>query len=51
MSDPPATLQNREIEYIADFMFAKIIGKGPMNHVKCVEYWGQETEACGEFPK
>jgi Cytochrome C oxidase, cbb3-type, subunit III len=51
MSDPPATLQNREIEYIADFMFAKIIGKGPMNREKCVEYWGQETEACGEFPK
>jgi hypothetical protein len=51
MSDPPATLQNREIEYLADFMFAKIIGKGPMDHAKCVEYWGQETEACGEFPK
>jgi len=51
MSDPPATLQNREIEYIADFMFAKIIGKGSMDHAKCVEYWGQETEACGEFPK
>ncbi len=51
MSDPPATLQNREIDFIADFMFAKIIGKGPMDHAKCVEYWGQETEACGEFAK
>jgi hypothetical protein len=51
MSDPPATLQNREIEFIADFMFAKIIGKGPMDHAKCIEYWGQEAEACGEFPK
>src|SRR3977135_3635424 len=28
MSDPPATLQNREIDFIADFMFAKMIGKG-----------------------
>src|ERR1700674_4829301 len=27
MSDPPATLQNREIDFIADFMFAKMIGK------------------------
>jgi mono/diheme cytochrome c family protein len=51
MSDPPATLQNREIEFIADFMFAKMIGKGPMDHAKCVEFWGQDTEACGEFPK
>ena len=51
MSDPPATLQNREIDFIADFMFAKIIGKGPMDHAKCIEYWGQDAEACGEFSK
>jgi hypothetical protein len=51
MSDPPATLQNREIEYIADFMFAKIVGKGPMDHAKCVEFWGRESETCAEFPK
>ena len=51
MSDPPATLQNREIEYIVDFMLAKIIGKGPMDHAKCVEFWGSEADACSEFPK
>jgi hypothetical protein len=51
MSDPPATLQNREIEFIADFMFAKVIGKGPMDHAKCIEFWGEETDACDEFPK
>jgi hypothetical protein len=51
MSDPPATLQNREIDFVADFMFAKVIGKGPMDHAKCIEFWGRETEACGAFPK
>ena len=51
MPDPPATLQQREIELIADFMIAKIVGKGPMNHAKCVEFWGSETEVCKEFPK
>ena len=51
MSDPPATLQNREIESIVDFMFAKVIGKGPMDHAKCVEFWGSEADACSEFPK
>jgi mono/diheme cytochrome c family protein len=51
MSDPPATLQNREIEFIADFMFAKIVGKGPMDHAKCVAFWDRETEACNEFAK
>jgi Cytochrome C oxidase, cbb3-type, subunit III len=51
MSDPPTTLQNREIDFIADFMFAKVIGKGPMDHAKCIDFWGRETEACNDFPK
>jgi mono/diheme cytochrome c family protein len=50
--DPAATLQPREIEMVADFLFAKGIGKGPMDHAKCVEYWGSEQEVCNsEFPK
>ena len=51
MSDPPATLQNREIEFLADFMFAKMIGKGPMNHAKCIEFWGEEAETCKRVPE
>src|SRR6266567_3312896 len=51
LPDPPATLQPREIELLADFLFAKIIGKGPMNRARCIEYWGSEVEACGEFPR
>jgi hypothetical protein len=51
MSDPPATLQSREIDFIVDFLFAKVIGKGPMNHARCVEFWGSEADACSEFPK
>src|SRR5437879_3628511 len=51
MPDPPATLQPREIEAIADFMFAKIIGKGPMDRAKCIDYWGSDVEACSELAK
>jgi mono/diheme cytochrome c family protein len=51
MTDPPATLAPNEVELLADFLSAKIIGKGPMDHAKCVEYWGSEVDACGEFPK
>ena len=47
--DPAATLQPREIEMVADFLFAKVIGKGPMDHAKCVEYWGEETDVCKEL--
>src|SRR5215468_7367977 len=51
MPDPPATLQPREIEAIADFMFAKVVGKGPMDRAKCIDYWGSDVEACSELAK
>jgi mono/diheme cytochrome c family protein len=51
MPDPPATLQQREIDLVVDFLIAKIVGKGQMNHAKCVEFWGSETDVCTEFPK
>jgi mono/diheme cytochrome c family protein len=47
--DPPATLQPREIETLADFLFAKIIRKGAMDRAKCVEYWGSETDVCRDL--
>jgi mono/diheme cytochrome c family protein len=51
LPDPPATLQPREIEMLADFLFDKVIGKGAMDRAKCIEYWGSDVEACKEFPK
>jgi len=51
MPDPPATLQQREIELIADFLMAKVVGKGPMDHAKCVDFWGSEADACKAFAK
>jgi hypothetical protein len=47
--DPAATLQPREIETLVDFLFAKVIGKGPLDRAKCREYWGSEAEACREL--
>jgi hypothetical protein len=49
LPDAPALLQPREIESIVDFLFAKVIGKGPMNRARCVEFWGAENEACRGF--
>ena len=48
--DPAATLQNREVERLADFLYAKVVGQGPMDHQKCIEFWGEEVDACREFP-
>ena len=51
MPDPPATLQQREIELIADFLMAKVVGQGPMDYTKCVEFWGNEVEVCKSLKK
>ena len=51
MPDPPATLIQSEIDTIVDFLVAKMIGQGPMNHGKCIEFWGSDLELCKEFPE
>ena len=51
MPDPAATLQPREIDQVADFLFAKVVGKGPMDRATCIEYWGSDVDACKEFSK
>ena len=50
LTDPASTLQPREMEMIADFLFAKVIGKGPLDYAKCVEYVGDaDKETCDEL--
>jgi hypothetical protein len=51
MPDPPATLQAREIEMLADFMVAKVIGKGAMTRAACVDFWGGERDVCNGLPQ
>src|SRR5215475_4572156 len=46
MPDPPATFQQREIDLVVDFLMAKVVGKGPMDHAKCIAYWGADVDAC-----
>jgi hypothetical protein len=51
LPDPPATLQPREIDLLVDFLLARVVGRGPMDRARCVEYWGSEVEACTELRK
>src|SRR5258706_3294928 len=50
MPDPPATLQPREIELIADFLATKIVGQGPMDRAKCAQFWDTDTDVCRNLP-
>jgi mono/diheme cytochrome c family protein len=51
LPDPAATLQPREIEMLADFLFAKVVGQGPMDRAACIAFWGSDVDACREFGK
>ena len=51
LTDPPAPLQPREIALLADFLLARIVGQGPMDHAKCVAFFGADVDACSEFSK
>lgn len=51
MPDPPATLQPREIDLLVDFLMAKVVGQGPMDRAKCVEFWGSEMDVCKSIGK
>lgn len=49
LADPPATLQNREVELLADFLLARVVGKGSMDRAKCIEFMGSDVETCKEL--
>jgi hypothetical protein len=49
MADPPATLQPREVDLLADFAYAKIVGKGAMDRATCADYWGGASEVCNDI--
>ena len=37
------------LELVADFLLLRIVGKGPMDRAKCIDYWGSDVDACREF--
>jgi len=50
IADPSSPLISREVENIVDFLYAKVIGKGPINHAGCIEYWGSDIDLCKDLP-
>jgi hypothetical protein len=47
---PSTTLQRREVEVIADYLIAKIIGRGEITRAECIENFGARARACDEYP-
>ena len=48
---PGATLQKREAAAIADYLLAKVIGRGPVTRAECEEMFGAGARSCGEYSK
>jgi mono/diheme cytochrome c family protein len=47
---PGATLQKREAAAIADYLLAKVIGRGVVTREECEEAFGQGARSCGQYP-
>jgi len=48
---PGATLNKREIEAVADYLIAKVIGRGPeITRAECEEAYGEGARMCGRYP-
>jgi mono/diheme cytochrome c family protein len=44
------TLQKREAEAIADYLLAKVIGRGAVTREECEEMFGNGARTCGGYP-
>lgn len=48
---PGAVLQRREIEALADFLLARIVGRGPITREECMEALGERAaRTCAQYP-
>jgi hypothetical protein len=47
---PSSTLQRREVEVVADYLKARIIGRGEVTRAECLETFGDGAHACDDFP-
>ena len=47
---PSTTLQRREIEVLADYLIAKVVGRGEITRQECIEVLGARDQSCEEYP-
>jgi mono/diheme cytochrome c family protein len=49
-SPPSTSLPKREVEVVADYLLAKIIGRGPIIREECLETFGPRARSCDDYP-
>jgi hypothetical protein len=48
---PSTTLQRREVEVIADYLLAKVVGRGAVTRAECLETYGAGAQHCDDYPE
>lgn len=48
---PGGTLRRREAEAVADYLLAKVIGRGKVTRAECEEAFGAGARNCGAYPE
>jgi hypothetical protein len=47
---PSTTLPKRDIEALADYLRARVIGRGPVTRAECFETLGERVRSCNDIP-
>ena len=47
---PSTTLPKRDIEVLADYLIAKVIGRGAITREECFETLGERVRSCNDYP-
>jgi len=47
---PSTTLPKRDIEVLADYLLAKVIGRGAITREECFETLGERVRSCNDYP-
>jgi mono/diheme cytochrome c family protein len=47
---PSTTLPKRDIEALADYLLAKVVGRGPITREECLEAFGERGRSCNDYP-
>jgi len=47
---PSTTLPPRDIQVLADYLLAKVIGRGPITREECFETLGERVRSCSDYP-
>ncbi len=43
-------LSDAQIDAVVDYLFAKVVGKGPITNAVCQDYYGPTSPVCARYP-